>query len=339
MNYHPNYSLKTSHTFGVEARALHYFQITHQEQIPELLKSPLFLQWPRLILGGGSNILFTKDFNGVVVQISTKGITTVQTTPSHVMVKAMAGENWDDFVSYCVGQNWGGLENLTMIPGQTGTSPIQNIGAYGVELKDHFHSLEAIEIKTGKKHIFTAADCSFGYRDSFFKQEGKEQFIILSVSFQLTRHEHQLRTGYGALQDILAQKEASSPGIGDVMKAIREIRRQKLPDPAQIGNAGSFFKNPLISKSQLNQLAKQFSDIPAYKVSSEQFKISAAWLIEQAGWKGYRKQDAGVHPQHALILVNYGNATGKEVHQLAREIQQSVLQMFGIQLHPEVNII
>lgn len=332
-------SLRSFNTFGIEANAALFAQLTHTEELTEIIGAIKQQDLSLLLLGGGSNVLLVNDFPGLVLQIMLKGIFLEKETKEHVFVKAMAGENWEEFVEYCVANNWGGLENLTLIPGNVGTSPMQNIGAYGVELKDVFHSLEAYEIATGEIHTFYAPDCHFGYRNSFFKQEGKNKYIILSVCFQLTRQYHTLNIHYGPVKAELENYGITTPGIKDVMQAIQNIRRSKLPDPTELGNAGSFFKNPLLDIQQMDELRKQWAGIPAYEDGTGKVKTAAAWLIEQAGWKGFRENDAGVHQNQALVLVNYGNATGRQILELAQRIQTSVQETFGISLEMEVNVI
>ncbi|TVQ14467.1 MAG: UDP-N-acetylmuramate dehydrogenase [Bacteroidetes bacterium] len=338
MQVHTNVSLKDFNTFGLDAKALYYAELQSTEQLHDFRKQKEWRDFPLLVLGGGSNLLFTEDFRGFVLRIATKGIEVVKETADSVYVKAMAGEGWENFVEYCVAQNWGGIENLTLIPGNLGTSPMQNIGAYGVELKDTFHSLEAWEIETGAIHTFYKADCRFGYRESVFKMEAKNKYIILSVCFRLTKNNHQILTGYGAVKEQLQLMGIESPGIKDVMTAIQHIRRTKLPDPKKLGNAGSFFKNPVIDEKKYQELSREFVAIPSWKTEAGGVKIPAAWLIERAGWKGYREGDAGVHQQQALVLVNYGKATGEEILSLSGKIQASVAELFGVHLEPEVNI-
>jgi UDP-N-acetylmuramate dehydrogenase len=334
-----NVSLKSFNTFGLEAYASLYAGLTDIGQINVLRSTGEFQNNKLLVLGGGSNVLFTDDFNGLVLRIMLKGISVVKESNDHVFIKAMAGENWETFVEYCVEQGWGGLENLTLIPGNVGTSPMQNIGAYGVELKDVFYELEAIEISNGKSHVFSIKDCQFGYRDSFFKQQGKGRFIITSVTFQLTKNLHLIRSQYGPVKQELETRGIQNPGIKDIMDVIQSIRRSKLPDPTVLGNAGSFFKNPVLSKDVFAELVKNWPGLPSYEDASGNVKTAAAWLIEKAGWKGYREGDAGVHQNQALVLVNYGNATGKQIIDLAGKIQSSVMEKFGVFLEMEVNII
>jgi len=335
-----NVSLKEYNTFGVEATADYFVELSDVIQFPRLFTLIEQTDQPSLILGGGSNLLFTKErFKGLVIKNSLTGKSIVKETVDHVFVKAMAGENWDNFVSYCVLNNWGGLENLTMIPGNVGTSPMQNIGAYGVELKDVFFSLEALEISTGEIRIFFFEDCNFGYRDSYFKNEGKGRFIIVSVTFKLTKTQHQINADYGSVKDELKLRGVVKPGIRDVMNVINSIRQKKLPDPKELGNAGSFFKNPVLKKEDFQVLKRKWADLPAYPTSGEYVKTAAGWLIEQAGWKGFREGDVGVHKNQALVLVNYGNAQGAQIQELAKNIQDSVFQKFGIELETEVNLI
>lgn len=332
-------SLRSVNTFGIDAKAAFYAELTHAEELSDVNYAIEQQNLALLLLGGGSNVLLANNFPGLVLRIMLKGISLEKKTPNHVFIRAMAGENWEDFVEYCVGNNWGGLENLTLIPGNVGTSPIQNIGAYGVELKDVFYSLEAYEIATGEIHTFYAPDCHFGYRNSFFKQEGKNKFIILSVCFRLTRQHHALNIHYGPVKAELENATITDPTLQDVMHAIQKIRRSKLPDPTELGNAGSFFKNPVLERHQLDVLKEQWPEIPAYEDGAGKVKTAAAWLIEQAGWKGFRENDAGVHQNQALVLVNYGNASGRQILELAQKIQASVQHTFGILLEMEVNII
>ncbi len=338
MQVQKNVSLKDFNTFGLDAKALYYAELRSTEQLHDFRKLKEWRDFPLLVLGGGSNLLFTEDFRGFVLRIATKGIVVEKETADSVYVKGMAGEGWENFVEYCVAQNWGGIENLTLIPGNLGTSPMQNIGAYGVELKDTFYSLEAWEIETGTIHTFYKTDCRFGYRESVFKKEAKNKYIILSVCFRLTKNSHQIQTGYGAVKEQLQLMGVESPEIKDVMTAIQYIRRAKLPDPEKLGNAGSFFKNPVIEEKKYQELSRKFVAIPSWKTEEGGVKIPAAWLIERAGWKGYREGDAGVHQQQALVLVNYGKATGEEILSLSGKIQASVAELFGVQLEPEVNI-
>ncbi|WP_432412940.1 UDP-N-acetylmuramate dehydrogenase [Rasiella sp. SM2506] len=330
-------SLKNYNTFGIDVVAERFVSVKSVNELVDILtkhtNEPLFL------LGGGSNMLLTKTVESLVIHLDLKGISVVSENEATVQLKVMAGENWHEFVQYCIKNNYGGIENMSLIPGNTGTAPIQNIGAYGVELKDTFVSCEALQIKTQTLEIFSKAACNFGYRNSVFKNELKGEYIITSVTFQLTKKNHQLHTGYGAIQDQLASKNIKNPSIKDLSEAVIAIRQSKLPDPKQLGNSGSFFKNPVISAKEFQVFRTQNPGAPFYEVSPEAFKIPAGWLIEKAGFKGKRFGDAGVHKKQALVLVNYGNATGEEIWELALEIQKKVKAQFGIFIQPEVNII
>jgi UDP-N-acetylmuramate dehydrogenase len=335
-----NVSLRKYNTFGIDSKADFFVELSDVSQFNELHSLLNNEERAILLLGGGSNLLFTSNkFHGLVVKNNLQGKSIIKRSSDHVFVKAMAGENWADFVSYCVINDWGGLENLTQIPGNVGTSPMQNIGAYGVELKDSFYCLDALEISTGQIHKFFYDDCKFGYRDSYFKQSGKGQFIIISVTFKLTSRNHLIQTGYGSVKDELGLQGIREPGIQDVMFVINSIRKKKLPDPDQLGNAGSFFKNPVIEKEHCQRLLIQWPKLPVYPVKMGFVKTAAGWLIEQAGWKGYRDGDAGVHENQALVLVNFGNAQGTQIVELAKKIQNSVFEKFGIELEPEVNFV
>ncbi|MFN4146995.1 MAG: UDP-N-acetylmuramate dehydrogenase [Runella sp.] len=331
-------SLKPYNTFGIEATARYFVEIDNEQDIQTLYQLPDFQNLPLLILGGGSNLLFTQDFGGWVVKINIKGIEILKEDQQHVWVRVGAGENWHEFVMYCVERQWAGLENLSLIPGTVGAAPMQNIGAYGVEIKDTFDHLEAIEIATGQQHRFDNATCRFGYRDSIFKQEAKGKYIITNVCFKLNKVPV-FNTSYGDIQRTLDQMGIKKLSIEAISEAVVRIRRSKLPDPAEIGNAGSFFKNPEIPRSQFEQLQMQYPDIPHYPVSASTVKVPAGWLIEQCGWKGKRTGNVGVHTRQALVLVNYGGGRGLEIKQLAEKIQASVQDKFGIHLHTEVNIV
>lgn len=291
-----------------------------------------------LILGGGSNVLFTQDFDGWLVLNQLKGISVVHEDADHVYVKAGAGENWHGFVQYCIERNWAGLENLSLIPGCVGASPMQNIGAYGVEVEQVFWSLEALHIKDKSVHTFTKADCAFGYRESVFKNKFKGQFLITSVTFRLNKIP-QFHISYGAIQQELERMGIVDLSIRAIADAVITIRRSKLPDPKQTGNAGSFFKNPEINKAQYEALKTRFPDIVGYLLPNDRVKLAAGWLIEQCGWKGFREQDAGCHDKQALVLVNYGHATGKQLFDLSTRILESVYDRFAVNLEREVNII
>lgn len=337
MTIKPNVSLRSFNTFGIDAKAKSYCNITSISMLKEVLEkqhtNPLF------ILGGGSNMLLTQDIDALVLHINLKGIEVVSKTEETVIVKAMAGENWHDYVQWCLNQNYGGIENLSLIPGNIGTSPIQNIGAYGVELKDVFVSCEAINIKDQTFKTFSKADCHFGYRESVFKQDLKGQYIITSVNLELTKTNHNLHIDYGAIKNELETLNVTKPSIQDISKAVIAIRQSKLPDPKDIGNSGSFFKNPIISSLHFSELQKNFPDAPFYKISDDEVKVPAGWLIEKAGFKGKRFNNYGVHEKQALVLVNYGNASGKEILELAQLIQTTIKQLFNIIIETEVNII
>ncbi|KUO68960.1 MAG: UDP-N-acetylenolpyruvoylglucosamine reductase [Lutibacter sp. BRH_c52] len=333
MKIQQNISLKTYNTFGIQANAKRFVTVDSANELKEIIASEKDL----FLLGGGSNILLTKDVEKLVVHINTKGIIVNDFDEDKVLVTAEAGENWHELVLWCVSQNYGGLENLALIPGNVGTSPIQNIGAYGVEIKDIFQQLEAIDIATGKTKIFEDEDCNFGYRNSVFKNELKGKYIIVNVTFKLTKNNHNINISYGAIKDVLTDKE--NPSIKEIADAVIAIRQSKLPDPKAIGNSGSFFKNPVISSVLFKELSEKYPEIPHYIVSENEIKIPAGWLIEQCGFKGKRFGDAGVHEKQALVLVNYNNASGKEIYDLAQKIQQKVLETFKISLEIEVNVI
>ena len=292
-----------------------------------------------LVLGGGSNILLTKDVDALVLHINIKGIEVVSVYENNVRVRVAAGENWHEFVSWCLDKNYGGVENLSLIPGNVGTAPIQNIGAYGVELKDTFISCEAMNIQTQELRAFTKEECDFGYRNSIFKEELKGQYIITSVIFELTSLQHTIKTNYGAIKSELKNDGIENPTIQDISKAVISIRNSKLPNPKVLGNSGSFFKNPVISCSEFELLKIQFPKIPYYKVSETNVKIPAGWLIETAGFKGKTFGNYGVHNKQALVLVNYGNASGKDILELSKKIQEAILIVFDIVLESEVNIL
>ncbi|MDG4714663.1 UDP-N-acetylmuramate dehydrogenase [Winogradskyella marincola] len=332
-----NVSLQPFNTFGLDAKAKSYCNITNEAALIEVLKTQS--NQPIFILGGGSNMLLTKDIEALVLHINLKGIEVVNETDDTVFVKAMAGENWHQFVLWCIEHNYGGIENLSLIPGNVGTSPIQNIGAYGVELKDVFESCEAINVNTQDTRTFTKEDCKFGYRESVFKQDLKGEYIITSVTFKLSKQNHSLHTDYGAIKQQLQTSSIENPTIKDVSNAVIAIRQSKLPAPKEIGNSGSFFKNPVITSDQFKTLQSNFPEVPSYKVSDTLVKVPAGWLIEQAGFKGKRFKDYGVHKKQALVLVNYGNANGNDIYDLALLIQKTIKRIFNISIETEVNII
>ena len=333
MKIQENISLKSYNTFGIDVNAKRFVSVNSLAE----LKAVIADEKDIFLLSGGSNMLLTKDIDKLVVHIDTKGVFVNDTGEDFVFVTAEAGENWHEFVLFCIANNYGGLENLSLIPGNVGTSPIQNIGAYGVEIKDTFLQLEALNIATGEMKTFKLEDCNFGYRNSVFKTELKGKYIITNVTFKLTKKKHNLNTSYGAIQQELGNN--SNPALKDISDAVIAIRQSKLPDPKEIGNSGSFFKNPVIPVEQFNELQKQYPTIPSYKVSETEIKVPAGWLIEQAGFKGQKYGEAGVHAKQALVLVNYGNATGKEIHAVAQNIQKTIKEKYNISLEIEVNVI
>lgn len=337
MNIQKNISLKKFNTFGIDAKAKFFLQVNSIEELKNALELKEYDK--KFIISGGSNMLITKDINALVLHINLKGKQVISETNEHVLVKVMAGEVWHDMVLWCLDQDFGGLENMSLIPGNTGTSPIQNIGAYGVELKDNFSSCEALKKEDLSMQKFSKEECKFGYRDSFFKNEGKNQYIITSVTFKLTKTNHQLNTSYGAIEEALKSKGIHHPTIKDVSNAVVSIRQSKLPDPKELGNSGSFFKNPVLNKLAFNKFIKEHPKAKYYEVSNNAFKIPAGWMIEACGFKGKRFGDAGVHKNQALVLVNHGNATGTQILELAHAIIDTVYKKFGVKINPEVNII
>lgn len=335
MQIQPNISLKKYNTFGIDVVASSFVEI---KSIAEL-KSIISAHKDFFILSGGSNLLLTQDIQKLVIHLNIKGIKTIKEHDNHVYIKVNAGENWHEFVLWCIDHGFGGIENMSLIPGNVGTSPIQNIGAYGVELKDTMYELEALEIESGNLVTFSNASCSFGYRNSVFKNELKGKYIITNVTFKLTKEAHNLNSSYGAIQSELEKENIKKPTIKDISNAVIAIRQSKLPDPKEIGNSGSFFKNPVILKHQFRQLQHKFPEAPHYIVSETEVKVPAGWLVEQCGFKGKRYGDAGVHKKQALVLVNYDNATGQEIFELSKKIQKTVFEKFEIQLEAEVNIL
>ncbi|MFM9988689.1 UDP-N-acetylmuramate dehydrogenase [Flavobacterium sp.] len=333
----PNFSLKKHNTFGIEAKAKQFVAI---HSIPDL--KAVLHENPtekKFILGGGSNMLLTQDINALVIHIDLKGKKIIKQDDDFVWVESQAGENWHEFVLWTINQNFGGLENMSLIPGNVGTTPVQNIGAYGTEIKDTFVSCEAINIATQEMKTFTNTECHFGYRESIFKHDVKDQFIITSVVFKLTKKDHKINISYGDIQLELANKNIETPSLIDVSNAVIAIRQSKLPDPKELGNSGSFFKNPILLKSEFEPIHKKFPEMKFYEISETEVKVPAGWLIEQAGFKGKRFGDAGIHKNQALVLVNYGNATGQEILNVSKNIQKTVFEMFGIHIEAEVNVI
>ena len=334
MKLHTQHSLKAFNTFGIDQTAENFVAVESTEELKEALNLAQFEQ--KFILGGGSNLLLTQPIKGLCIHIALKGINVIREDDKTVIVEAMAGENWHDFVCWTLEQGYGGLENLSLIPGNVGTSPIQNIGAYGVELKDVFKSCTAFERHNLTQRTFPHEDAQFGYRSSFFKTTGKGQYVIFAVQFRLTKKGHVINTSYGAIKEALGNKESTPQNIAH---AVISIRQSKLPNPAELGNSGSFFKNPVISKAQFDQLLTTFPKLPSYPQENGEVKIPAGWLIDQLDFKGKRIGDAGVHKNQALVLVNYGNASGQEILALAQKIQAAVKESFNISLEVEVNIL
>jgi len=337
MRIFENFSLKSHNTFGVEVSADYFVDIESERDLQELFSDERWINSPRLILGGGSNMLFTKDFEGLVIHLKIKGLST-EIDGDDVFVRAGAGIVWNDLVNYCVDNDYAGIENLSLIPGSVGASPVQNIGAYGVELQDIFHSCRAFEISTGEIRVFTKEDCVFSYRDSVFKSSLKGLFIITEVTFKLSK-QFKPKLSYGAITEELSKREIISPNIKQLSQVISHIRVSKLPDPTTIGNAGSFFKNPIIPDGEFNKLKLYFPDIVHFAAGEGHTKLSAGWLIEQCGWKGKVVGNTGTWKNQALVLVNHGNASGDEIFQFSSSIIGSVYAKFGVQLEREVNII
>lgn len=334
-----NYSLQSLNTFGIEVKAKYFVEIRSIEQYHALLNSGQYTHVPHIFWGGGSNVLLTQDLNALVVKVAIEGIEVIKEDDQHVWVRAGAGVVWHDFVQYTVSHHWAGIENLSLIPGTVGAAPMQNIGAYGVEIKDTFDHLQAFHLATQTLETFDAAACQFGYRESYFKHAGKGKYVIAYVCFKLNKVARP-QTSYGAIQEVLLAKSITQPSIQDVSNAVIEIRQSKLPDPKDIGNSGSFFKNPTLDKQSATELIEKYPQIPHYPVAgSSDIKFPAGWLIEQAGWKGFREGDAGVHAKQALVLVNYGHATGQQILTLSEKIKQSILLKFGVVLETEVNIL
>ena len=338
MQIRENISLRPYNTFGIDATARFFAPFQNLESLAALLDSPLTAANRLLILGGGSNLLLTKNFDGLVLKNEIAGIEVVKEDEAHVYLKAGAGVGWHQLVMYCVESGFAGMENLSLIPGNVGASPMQNIGAYGVEVKDVFHQLEAVHVNDKSIETFGLQDCEFGYRESVFKRKYKGQFVITSVTYRLNKSPV-FHTSYGAIRQELDRMGVQDLSIKAISQAVINIRSSKLPNPEKIGNAGSFFKNPAVAKEHLATLQQSYPDIPAFPLDESNVKVPAGWLIEQCGWKGYRKGDAGCYDKQALVLVNYGSASGSEIYALSEEILQSVKERFGIELEREVNII
>ncbi len=334
-----NISLKPFNTFGIDVLARTMLEVHDTEELKEALayeQGNVFAQ--PFIIGGGSNILLMNNIARPVIRMSISGIEEVNETEEHVFLKVGAGVNWHEFVMHCINKNLAGVENLALIPGSVGASPMQNIGAYGVEVRDVLHELSAVQVMDGEEVIFSKEDCKLGYRESVFKNVLKDQFVITDVTYRLNKYPV-FNTSYGAIRNELESMDEGTLTVASVAKAVMNIRRSKLPDPAIIGNAGSFFKNPQVTSEKYDSLLKDFPDLPAYDLNNGHFKLAAGWLIEECGWKGRREGDAGCHEKQALVLVNYGNATGKEILALCEKIRESVFEKFGVELEKEVNVI
>ncbi len=336
MKIESDYSLKNYNTFGIEAKAKKFVEVTNVAELCDVLQN---YPEPKFLLGGGSNMLLTQDIDALVIYLNLKGKEIIKEDDDYAWVRAQAGENWHEFVLFCIDNNLGGIENMSLIPGNVGTTPVQNIGAYGTEIKDTFDSCEALHIESQELRQFNNVDCKFGYRESVFKNDEKGKYIITSVVFKLTKKNHKINTAYGDITAELDSRNIKNPSINDVSDAVIAIRQSKLPNPKELGNSGSFFKNPIITKREFDKVYVQNPTMPHYVVSEEFVKVPAGWLIEQAGFKGKRFGDAGIHKNQALVLVNYGNATGQEILAVARDIQATVLAKYGIAIEAEVNII
>jgi UDP-N-acetylmuramate dehydrogenase len=332
-----NFSLKNYNTFGIEAKAEQFVAVHTVSELKSILEQNK--NQKKFVLGGGSNMLLTKNIEALVIHIDLKGKKILKEDTDYVWVESQAGENWHQFVLWAIDQNFGGLENMSLIPGNVGTTPVQNIGAYGTEIKDTFVSCDAINIENQEIRTFTKEECNFGYRESIFKHEVKDQYIITSVVFKLTKQNHKINTSYGDITAELAKNNITTPGLKDVSNAVIAIRKSKLPDPAELGNSGSFFKNPILLKSDFEPIHQRFPEMRFFDISETEVKVPAGWLIEQAGLKGKRFGDAGIHKNQALVLVNYGGATGQEILDVSKTVQDTVFNTFGIHIEAEVNII
>jgi UDP-N-acetylmuramate dehydrogenase len=334
-----NIDLLPFNTFKISVKARHFVVVRTIDELQELLRSSLFKQNKHLILGGGSNLLLTGDFDGLVIKNEIRGIVILDETDTNVSLKIGAGENWHHLVMYCVEKNFGGIENLSLIPGTVGAAPMQNIGAYGVEIREVIHNVEAVELSTGVVHNFSNEACRFGYRESIFKQELKNKYFISSITLSVTNRDHRFNTSYGAIGEVLKEKHQNVISVKNISESVIFIRKNKLPDPEVIGNAGSFFKNPSVDSDFFQKLKQEFSAIPSFPGEHGLIKVPAAWLIEQSGWKGKTIENIGVHKLQALVLVNYGGGKGEKIWELAMNIQRSVREKFNIVLQPEVNVI
>jgi UDP-N-acetylmuramate dehydrogenase len=337
MEIQNHFSLRNYNTFGIEANAKQFVAIHSIEELKSVLTENKTKN--KFVLGGGSNMLLTKDIDALVIHIDLKGKKIVDENDDFVWVESQAGENWNEFVMWTIDNDFGGLENMSLIPGNVGTTPVQNIGAYGTEIKDTFVTCAAMKIDSLEMRNFDKTECHFGYRESIFKNEVKNQYIITSVVFKLTKHNHKINIAYGDIAAELEKLNIKNPTLKEVSNAVITIRQSKLPDPKVLGNSGSFFKNPIVLKSEFEPIHKKFPEMKYYEISETEVKVPAGWLIEQAGFKGKRFGDAGIHKNQALVLVNYGNATGQEILNVSKEIQDTIFKKFGIQIEAEVNII
>lgn len=333
-----NHSLKNLNTFGVDVKAKLFAEVLSGEELIKILSNESLKRKKKFVLGGGSNILFTKDFEGIIIKISIPGKKVIEENYDSVIIEAGAGVIWDELVNYCVENNYGGIENLTLIPGTVGAAPIQNIGAYGQELADNLFSLTGVFIESGVRKIFDKSECNFSYRSSIFKEELKNKFIITSVRFKLSKNPKP-NASYKTLKEYLSEKKISNPTINDISRAVAEIRRKRLPDPSKIGNAGSFFKNPILSEDTFSKLKSEYPDVISFPSEVEGVKISAGWLLESCGWKGKRIGEVGTSPDHALVVCNFGKASGAEILEFTKRLKEEVANKFGIKLEEEVNIL
>ncbi len=336
MQIQDNFPLKPYNTFGIDAHARRFVAVESVDELKSVLaenrNEKIF------VLGGGSNMLLTQDVDALVIHVNLKGKRIVREDDDYVWVEAQAGENWHEFVLHTIGNGFGGLENMSLIPGNVGTTPIQNIGAYGTEIKDTFVSCEALDRQTLEMRTFSREECKFGYRESIFKNEVKDRYIITSVTLKLTKRNHKINTAYGDIKSELHKHDITEPTLKDVSNAVIAIRRSKLPDPKELGNSGSFFKNPIILKSEFETISPNFPEMPHYTVSETEVKVPAGWLIEQSGLKGKRFGNAGIHKNQALVLVNYGGASGHEILEVSQIVRQTVFEKFGIKIEAEVNV-
>ncbi len=337
MQIHQKFSLKNYNTFGIEAKAKQFVAVHNLDELKSVLEH--HKNDKKFILGGGSNMLLTQDIDALVIHVDLLGKKVLKEDENFVWVESNAGENWHEFVLWTIEQDFGGLENMSLIPGNVGTTPVQNIGAYGAEIKDTFVSCDAMNIETQEMKTFTKSECNFGYRESIFKHEAKDKFIITSVVFKLTKCNHKISVEYGDIKAELVKNNITNPTIKDVSNAVIAIRQSKLPNPKELGNSGSFFKNPVISREEFLKVLEKFPDVKYFEISKTEVKVPAGWLIEHAGLKGYRNGDAGVHKNQALVLVNYGSATGQDILNLSKYVQKTVFDKYGIAIEAEVNVI